>query len=186
MSHYVTPEMFQILYNFFGDLTISLPFATLLVLLVFVSVLGIDTQRPVPRWTKMSESYRLMLLVSGGFLLIPFCAYLGGLLVTGSFPIKYYMIAIIGLILALPLMLSALSSSRELAGLCLFVAMAGNGLLVRGSRRHHDDFVRTAAFIPQLAEMLRCDSRLQHPDIVVPSPLPFPAVLRIDQIGSGE
>jgi hypothetical protein len=160
---------FQTLYGFFGSIVFSLPWVGIILLLFAAAGLGTmraeTAQRP---W--ISQAQRLMLVVSCGFLLLPFCGYLVGVLLTGWFPPRYYIIAAFGLILGLPLLLSALAARREVVGLCLFLAMAGHGLLV--GARGVSGFWRLERPYPSLAEIRRLIPDPQ-PDIVVSAPMHF-------------
>jgi len=167
LRHYASRAEFQTLYEFFGSLVFSLPWVGIVLLLFAAAGLGAmraeAAQRP---W--VSQAQRLMLVVSCGFLLLPFCGYLLGVLWTGWFPPKYYMIAAFGLILGLPLLLPALTSWREAVGLCVFLAMAGHGLLV--GARGVSYFWRSERPYPSLAEIRRLIPDPQ-PDIVFSAPM---------------
>jgi hypothetical protein len=169
LGHYGYEVKFQTLYDFFGNLVFSLPWAGILLLLFAAAGLGAMRAESVPRpW--ISQAHRLMLVVCCGFLLLPFCGYLVGVLATGWFPDKYYMIAAFGLILGLPLLLPALTSRRVVVGLCVFLAMAGHGLLV--GARGVSGFWKLERPYPSLAEIRRLIPD-PHPDIVVSAPMHF-------------
>ena len=170
LKHYYYKVEFQTLYEFFGSMVFSLPWAGLVLLLLFAAAwLGAKPAEAVQR-PSISQAHRLLLVVSCGFLLLPFCGYLGGVLWTGWFPPKYYMVAAFGLILWVPLLLPAVSFSRKVVGLCLFLAMAGHGLLV--GARGVSGFRRLERPYPSLAEIRRLIPD-PHPDIVVSAPMHF-------------
>ncbi len=169
LGHYGEKVEFQTLYGFFGTIVFSLPWVGIILLLFAAAGLGAMRAETARRpW--ISQAHRLMLVVSCGFLLLPFCGYLAGVLWTGWFPPKYYMIAAFGLILGLPLLLPALTSWRAVVGLCFFLAMAGHGLLV--GTRGVSGFIRTERPYPTLAEIRRLIPD-PHPDIVVSAPMHF-------------
>ena len=172
MKHYAYKADFSTLYGFFGDMAISLPWACAILLLALAAAWtgASGWERERAGRTPLTAQHRIMLLVSAGFLLLPFCGYLGGVLVTGYFAPQYYMPAMFGLILGIPLVLPALSLPRELVGLCLFVAMAANGALV--GARGVSGFLRKEQLYPSLAEIRKLIPDA-HPDIVIAAPLHF-------------
>jgi hypothetical protein len=179
LGHFEDKVEFQALYGFFGSLVFSLPWVVIALLLCAAASLG-AMRAEAAEWPAISQAHRLMLVVSCGFLLLPFCGYLGGMLLTGWFSPKYYMTAAFGLILGLPLLLPGLTSSRGVVGLCLFLAMFGNGLLV--GVRGVGGFFRTERPYPALAEIRRLIPD-PHPDIVVSAPmhfLPFYEATKLD------
>jgi hypothetical protein len=162
--HFAYRVEFQTLYDFFGSMLISLPWAVIVLLLCFARASSSATPAEMPRKGPASQELRVMLVVSGGFLLLPFCGYIGGVLFTGYFAPQYYMAAVFGLILGLPLLPPALGSSREVVGLCLFLAMAVHGLFV--GTRGVSGFLRAERPYPALSEVRRLIPE-PHPDIVV-------------------
>jgi hypothetical protein len=165
------PEM-QTLYDFFGNMIISLPWAGIGLLLLFAGALPAAARAVTPQPAPPTQQRRAMLAVTGGFLLLPICGYVGGVLVTGSFSPHYFVLAGLGLILALPLLLPAFGSSREVVGLCLFLAMAGHGLVV--GARGVSGFLRAERPYPSLAAIRSLiPAPGPHPDIVVSAPMHF-------------
>jgi len=167
-SHYYYPAAFANLYDFYGSTIFSLPLAgALLFMVVAIATVGFD----VVSRAVLSQGERILLFVSAGFLLVPVAGYLAGVLVTRSFVPYYHYIATFGVILGVPLLLSALSGGSRMIGLCLFLAVVGHGLFV--SARGLSGFIRGFhSEYPQAAEFRKLTGE-ERPDIVIPSPLHF-------------
>jgi hypothetical protein len=166
-SHYYYPAAFSNLYDFYGSAIASLPLAgVLLFLLAAIAIVGYTGSRTAP-----SEGTRVFLFVSAGFLLVPVAGYLAGVTVTGLFVPYYHYIATFGVILGIPLVLSAISGGNRVVALCLFLAVAGHGLFV--SARGLSGFVRGVhSEYPQAAEFRKLTGE-ERPDIVIPAPVHF-------------
>ncbi len=170
--HYAYKADAQTLYDFFGNLIISLPWAGIVLLLLFATALPMAARAQVSPQLPATPQRRAMLVVCGGFLLLPICGYVGGVLVTGTFPPQYFVLAGLGLVLALALLPAASGGSRAPVGLCLFVAMTGHGLIV--GARGMSGFLRTERPYPSLAAIRRLiPDPGPHPDIVVSAPMQF-------------
>jgi hypothetical protein len=170
MQHYAYKADFNTLYSFFGDMLISLPWACAILLLILVAAWAGAYRDAGGARPPLTAQQRTMLLVSAGFLLLPFCGYAGGALITGYFAPQYFLPAIFGLVLGIPLVLPWISLPREVVGLCLLASMAANGALV--GARGLTGLVRKEQPYPSLTEIRRLIPDAA-PDIVVSAPLHF-------------
>jgi len=159
--------------NFYSFAIPSMPMAGILFLLLAATlVVGKTTPEamPVP---PPSDRHRALLATAMTFLVLPAAGYAAGVVATGFFIGYYYMISTFGVILGLPLLLSAITKRSRVIGFCLLIAIAGHGLLV--TARGLSGFLRRDPGYPTLAAM-RALIPEPHPDIVVDAPAMFLAM----------
>ncbi len=170
MSHYYYAAAFSNLYEFYGGAIAS--FAMAGVLLLLLAALGLAGVRGKSEadW-RLGDDERILLLVTAGFVLIPVAGYAAGVVATHSFVPYYHYIATLGVIVGVPLVLSTLTGGTRIAGLCLFLALAGHGLFV--TARGLSGFVRGVEYPYPSSAQLRAITGEERPDIVIPAPAHF-------------
>jgi hypothetical protein len=170
-GHYHGAVLFQNFANFYAFAVESLPLAALLLLLLLAAALLPRTQ-PVSV-SSLSTRHRALLAAAAAFLLLPAIGFAAGVALTGFFINYYFMISAFGIILGLPLLLPAISGGNRVLGLCLLLAIAGQGFMV--TARGLSGFHRRDAGYPTLAS-IRALIPDPHPDVIVPAPVHFMAM----------
>jgi hypothetical protein len=167
MKGYFFPTAFKNLYDFYGGAIESMPIALFLLLLILMALLsGGLGEKAASRTEPPAEPPRALLAAAAGALLLPAVGYAVGALYTGFFVPYYHMLAVFGVVLGLPLLLAILSGRNGTIGLCLFLALLANGLMV--TARGLSGFGRPQNAYPSLEEF-RSRIPEPNPDIVIPS-----------------
>ena len=122
--------VFQNFFDFYSAAVASMPIAILLLLVLAAAALAGRFRPGTEAPEAVSPSARPLLAAALSFLVLPAVGYVAALLVTGFFTGYYFMISVFGVIVGLPLALSAITGRSRLAGLCLFAAIAFQGLFV--------------------------------------------------------
>lgn len=170
MKGYFYRVSFTNFHDFFSFLTMTLPFAGILIAIALAIVLNGRVRRQMSSGEEVSENARFMLSAALGFLLLPAAGYAAGLLVTGFFVPYYHMLTGFGIFIALPMIASTMTGGNRLIGLCLLVVSLAYGMFV--TARGISGFVRTDAPYPSLADLRRVIPEA-NPDILVPSTAAF-------------
>lgn len=165
-KHYFFPTAFKNLYEFYGNAVESLPMALFLLLLILMALLSGGVRQELVCRTEPTEHQRALLAAAAGAMLLPVIGYAIGALFTGFFVPYYHMLAVFGVVLGLPLVLAILTGRNRTIGLCLFLALLTNGLMV--AARGISGFWRSQDAYPSLEEFRRRIPE-PNPDIVIPS-----------------
>jgi hypothetical protein len=164
-QNYFFPTAFKNLYDFYGNEIESLPMALFLLLLILMALLpGGLGEDAVSQTEPPAEPPRALLAAAAGALLLPVVGYAIGALYTGFFVPYYHMLAVFGVVLGLPLLLAILTGRNRTIGLCLFLALLANGLMV--TARGISGFWRPQDAYPSLEEF-RSRIPEPNPDIAV-------------------
>jgi hypothetical protein len=167
--HYHGHVSFDTFATFYSWAIPSLPLIGVFFLMLAAVLLLGTAQNAVPS-SRLSDRQRALLAAALGFLVLPAVGYAAGILATGFFIVYYHMIATFGVIIGLPLLLSAVTGRSRVIGLCLLIPITGHALLV--TARGISDFRRRDIGYPTLASM-RALIPNSHQDIVVAAPALF-------------
>jgi hypothetical protein len=165
MAHSLPLPAFKTLYDFYGELLYTLPWVGAFLLMLFAGAyLGRANEgEPASRYSpRVEDGFRTMMVFCGGCLLLPVCGAVITALRPGMYWPRMSLIAVFGLVIGLPLLLT-LANARKLVGLVLLATMAANAGLIaaqgavrlRGRQMPYPTFAELRALIPQ-----------PHPDIV--------------------
>lgn len=181
MSGYFYRVNFQNLYDFYSFGFATLPFAGIFALLLTAGVLtGRVYRLERENEQRIGNESRVLLAAAAAFTVLPVIGYLAGLVATGFFVPYYHMMAVFGVVIGLPLTISAMTNRSRVAAACLMVAIAGHGLFV--TARGLSGFRRQERPYPTLEEIRRVTGDPKG-DVVIASPaafLPFHEATRFE------
>lgn len=150
-KHYHGKPAFQNFFDFYSTAIATMPIAMFLLLALAAAVLSGRFRNPAGDAKSLEPSARPAFAAALSFLIIPAVGYAAAVAVTGFFTGYYYMISVFGVILGLPFAVSAVTSRSRLAGACLFLAIATQGLFV--TARGLSGFVRHDSGYPALSQL---------------------------------
>jgi hypothetical protein len=165
MAHALPLPAFKTLYEFYGDLLFALPWVGAVVLILFAEAyLGPAKDSDASPAYPVSQAgyFRTMMVFCGGCLLLPVCGALITVWRSGLYWPRMSLIAVFGLVIGLPLLLT-LAGARKIVGLALLATMAANAAMVtaQGAMRLRG---RQTPY-PAVAELRKLIPE-PHPDIV--------------------
>jgi hypothetical protein len=164
LPHPFRSPVIKTLYEFYGDMLFSLPWAgALLMMLLACAYIGPSNFDGPPR-KQINPAVRPLMVFCAGCLLLPVCGAVSTAMKMSFYGPRMSLVSLFGLVVGLPLLMD-LAGARKAVGLALFAAMAGNAAMVaaQGAMRL---FGREAPY-PVLAEFRHLIPE-PHPDIVIP------------------